>query len=262
MIDGNGKTDYNTGRCAEVRKGRKAMHAYYEKKKDQLKEQMDGFLRLIAKELKACTDKPYADLFPEMWKYYEKKLLERFPYIGGDDVSGTATLTGAYFYVAMGEVLKKYGVSMQEIGHLSVLSYERQYKRMPKMVKRVMAKTWNYPSLLKKNYLKQDRKNQANAAKNPRSFQTQTVIPPEEGCAFSWRTTVCPLASFAWRYGYEEYLPWLCNLDYVMYGVLGVPFFRKQTIADGADWCDFNIKYGVDPLPYWPPVFQQENEYK
>lgn len=238
------------------------MHAYYEKKKDQLKEQMDGFLRLIAKELKAYTDKPYADLFPDMWKYYEKKLLERFPYIGGDDVSGTANLTGAYFYVAMGEVLKKYGVSMQDIGHLAVLSYERQYKRLPKMMKWVMAKSYSYPSLLKKNYLKQDQKNAANAAKYPRSFQTQTIIPPEEGYDFSYRTTACPLAAFAWRYGYEEYLPWLCNLDYVMFGVLGVPFFREHTIADDEPYCDFNIKYDAEPLPYYPPVFQQENTFK
>ena len=238
------------------------MHAYYEKKKDQLKEQMDGFLRLIAKELKACTDRPYADLFPEMWKFYEKKLLEHFPYIGGDDVSGTSNLTGAYFYVAMGEVLKKYGVDMQEIGHLTVLSYERQYKRLPKMIRWVMARSYQYPSLMKKNYLKQDRKNAENLKKNPRSFQTQTIIPPEAGCDFSYRTLACPLAAFAKRYGYEEYLPWLCNLDYVMYGVLGVPLFREHTIADGEAYCDFNLKYAEQPLPYWPPVFQQENAYK
>ncbi len=56
-------------------------------------------------------------LLEEIWTYYEENLLEFFPYIGGDDVSGTSNLTGAYCFVAMGEVMKKYGIEIHEAGN-------------------------------------------------------------------------------------------------------------------------------------------------
>jgi hypothetical protein len=66
--------------------------------------------------------------------YYAKNLLERFPYVGGDKVSGTKNLTGAYYFVAMGEVLKRYGVTMEDNGQIMVQSYERVTMKMPGVV--------------------------------------------------------------------------------------------------------------------------------
>ena len=49
----------------------------------------------------------------------------------------------------------------------------------------------------------------------------KTMQPPAEGCVFTYHTLVCPLSDFAKKYGYEEYMPYLCNLDYVMFGRVG-----------------------------------------
>ena len=57
-------------------------------------------------------------------------------------------------------------------------------------------------------------------------------------------------------------MPYLCNLDYVMFGVLGTPLFREHTCFEDGDYCDFKLKIATEPLPYWPPVFQQDNPYK
>lgn len=54
----------------------------------------------------------------------------------------------------------------------------------------------------------------------------------------------------------------LCNLDYVMFGVLGVPLYRRHTCFANGDYCDFSLKSGVQPLPYWPPVFTQGKGYQ
>ena len=83
--------------------------------------------------------------------------------------------------------------------------------------------------------LKKDAKNAANAVKNPGSFETQTQIPPEEGYDFSYHNLVCPLSIFAKKYGYEEYMPYLCNLDNVMFGILGAPLYREHTCFDDGD---------------------------
>ena len=111
-------------------------------------------------------------------------------------------------------------------------------------------------------YRKKDRENTENAAKYPGSFETKTMRPPAEGCVFTYHTLVCPLSDFAKKYGYEEYMPYLCNLDYVMFGVLGVPLYRRHTCFANGDYCDFSLKSGVQPLPYWPPVFTQGKGYQ
>ena len=101
------------------------MHEYYAKKAAKFKKDMNGLIKPITAELEEKTGKPYAELLEEIWDHYETNLLARFPYIGGDDVSGTANLTSAYSFVAMGEVLKRYGASLEDVGYLMTLAYER-----------------------------------------------------------------------------------------------------------------------------------------
>ena len=238
------------------------MHAYYRKNAPKLKKAMNGLLKPIAEELEQYSAKSYAAVLEEIWQHYEKNMLERFPYIGGDDVSGTKNLTGAYCFVSMGEVLKRYGVSLEEIGHLMVLAYERKFNGMPGIVKAIAHKSFTNVKSLNRKYQKKDAQNAANAAQYPGSFETKTMIPPEAGYDFSYHNLVCPLSNFAKAHGYEEYMPYLCNLDYVMFGAFGVPLFREHTCFADGDYCDFKLKIDAEPLPWWPPVFQQGGGFK
>ena len=127
------------------------MHEYYAANKDKFRKGMDQFLSLVAPELEKASGKKYAELFEEIWDYYEKHLLERFPYVGGDKVSGTRNLTGAYYFVAMGEVMKRYGLAMEDIGHIMVYAYERNTLKMPGLVRTLMGKVYRSPKLLNKS---------------------------------------------------------------------------------------------------------------
>ena len=238
------------------------MHEYYAKKAPKLKKAMNGLLKPISGELENRSGKSYDAVFSEVWDHYAKNMLESFPYIGGDTVSGTRNLTGAYCFVSMGEVLKKYGVGMEEIGRLMVLAYERRFNRMPAIVKTIVQKSYTNVKALNKKFQKKDAQNAANAAKYPGSFETKTMIPPEKGFDFSYHNLVCPLADFAKAHGYEAYMPYLCNLDYVMFGVFGVPLFREHTCFEDGDYCDFKLKLDEEPMAYWPPVFAQGRGYK
>ena len=238
------------------------MHEYYAKKAPKLKKAMNSLLKPISSELESYSGKAYDAVFSEIWDHYEKNMLENFPYIGGDDVSGTGNLTGAYCFVSMGEVLKTYGAGMEEIGHLMVLAYERRFNAMPGIVKAIAHKSFTNVKSLNRKYRKKDAQNAANAAKNPGSFETLTMNPPEDGYDFSYHNLVCPLSEFAKAHGYGEYMPYLCNLDYVMFGVFGVPLFREHTCFEDGDYCDFKLKLDVEPMAYWPPVFAQRRGYK
>ena len=238
------------------------MHEYYRRKAPKLKKGMNGYLRLIAGELEEKSGKGYNELFEEIWEHYEKNMLERFPYIGGDTVSGTKNLTGAYYFVSMGEVLKRYGVSLEACGRLMVQAYERRFAALPGILKAILHQSYTNVKSLNRKYVKKDAQNAANAAQNPGSFETKTMNPPETGFDFSYHNLVCPLADFARAHGYEAYMPYLCNLDYVMFGAFDVPLFREHTCFEDGDYCDFKLKLDAKPLPYWPPVFTQENKYK
>ena len=60
----------------------------------------------------------------------------------------------------------------------------------------------------------------------------------------------------------EAYMPYLCNLDYVMFGIVGAPLFREHTCMEEGSCCDFKLKVAAKPMPYWPPVFSQGKGYK
>ena len=234
------------------------MHEYYEKNRKKLQKSLNTFLAPIAPEMQRAGG---TEALREIWEIYERDLLARFPYIGGGDVGGTKNLTEAYMLVAMGEYLRPRGVSLDEIGQLMTLAYERRMLKMPKLARKLMGKMFTNVKTLNKLFFKKDAKNAANAAKNPGSFVTETQRPPEAGYDFSYHNLVCPLADFAKQYGYEAYMPYLCNLDYVMFGILGVPLFREQTCLRGA-YCDFKLKTDAEPLDYWPPVFTQNNPWQ
>jgi len=237
------------------------MHEYYKKNISKWKKSMKNLLKYIRVELQQDTGKAYDELLEEIWQVYHDELLERFPYIGGDKISGTKNLTGAYVFVAMGEVLKRYGNDMERIGQLMVVAYTRQMQAMPSFVRAIAGKVFTNPKLLQKMFIKKDAKNAANALKNPGSFETNVQTPTEE-YPFIYHNLVCPLSNFAKKYGYQEYMPYLCNLDYAMFGALGAPLYRTHTCFEDEDYCDFSMKPGAEIMDAWPPVYTQGKGFK
>ena len=228
------------------------MHPYYLKNRQKLKKGMNGFLKLISRELEQETGQTYPRLLEEIWTCYEDRFLENFPYIGGDKSSGTSNLTGAFCFVAMGEVCRNsYGMSLEKWGFLTTECYQRYFFKIPGFIRNMTGRLMGKPKLINRLLLKKDAKNAANAAENPGSFVTQ-VQPPTEEYAAIFHTQVCPLCNFARDFGYMEYMPYICNLDYVMFAAIHVPFYREKTCAAGDGCCDFKLKPGAPVNAAWP----------
>ncbi len=227
------------------------MHIYYLNNQGKFKKQMNKLLNFIKSDLEKETRKSYAELLEETWFVYKNEMLERFPYIGGDKVSGTKNLTGAYCFVALGEVCLKHGMTLEQWGYITTLCYKRYFENIPVFMRKMIGKMYNNPIKATKMVKKKDVQNEKNALKNPESFRTKTQEPTEEYPVI-YHTIVCPLANFAVKYGYTKYMPYLCNLDYVMFEAFFVPFHREKICADGDAYCDFKIKPGADIVPSWP----------
>lgn len=227
------------------------MHEFYAANGKKFKKDMDTYLNPIAAELEAETARPYPALLEEVWDFYWRELVEHFPYIGGGRVSGTRNLTGAYCYVALGVVCRRYGMALERWGYLTTLAYERYFAQMPRVARCFMGAMFKTPGLVNRMLRKKDAKNAANARENPGSFETETQQPTAEYTTI-YHTKVCPLANFAREYGYMEYMPYICNLDYVMFAAFQVPFHREKTCAAGDDCCDFKMKRHGAVVPAWP----------
>ena len=65
-----------------------------------------------------------------------------------------------------------------------------------------------------------------------------------------YHNQVCPIYEFCKERGYMEYLPYMCNLDYVMFGIVGAPLFREHTCMEKDGFCDFKLKTGAAPMEY------------
>ena len=228
------------------------MHSYYSDNRKKFRKEMNSYLSLIQEELTTETGQNYNDLFEQIWTVYQQQMLEYFPFIGGDQSSGTRNLTGAFMFVAMGEVLRhNYGISLEKWGWLTTLCYQRFFDRIPSFLASAAGKLFRHTGLVNAMLKKKDRKNAENAEKYPGSFETRTQQPTEEYPA-NYHTLVCPLANFAREYGYMEYMPYICNLDYVMFEKMKVPFYREHTYADGDGYCDFKMKAGAQVNSSWP----------
>ncbi len=71
-------------------------------------------------------------------------------------------------------------------------------------------------------------------------------LPDEDGVSFD--VTLCPFADYFNNQGLPELTRHAaCNLDYCTARAFGVDLVRTQTIADGAEYCDFRWKFSASP---------------
>ena len=236
------------------------MHEYYAKSAPELRQTMDKYMSNVKAELEEAGGKPYAEVLEDIWALYEREMLEYFPYIGGDKASGTSNLTDGFMLVACMKVLEGYGKSLDEAAYVATLSYQRYAAKMPGIVKKLGCRVIKSGLMNRFMHMK-DKKNAANAEAYPGSFETETQEPTSEYSVI-YHTKVCPLAAFAKEHGFERYQPYECNLDYAIFGELNVPLRRTHTCFQDGDYCDFCLARNGDPLPFWPPVFTQDNEFK
>lgn len=219
---------------------------------------MISAFKYVDEDIELIFKKPYNEAIDEVWDYYIKNILNRLPYIGGDDVSGTFNLVGATQQIALIKVGETYGMTTTKWGELITESTELYFKN--KRLKMFFAKAmFKRPKLMKFIMVKAADKNRKNAIKNPGSFEFEVLESTDE-YPIKMNYTVCPICEFAKKYDYMEYMPYLCNLDYTIFKFFGVSLYRENTCADGDGYCDFKIKKGA-PIPStWPPHILDMND--
>jgi len=63
----------------------------------------------------------------------------------------------------------------------------------------------------------------------------------------------CGINTYFREQGAEEFLPYMCCLDYPLARPIGIGFHRTTTLGTGGDRCDFRYKKGRETESGWPP---------
>ena len=146
--------------------------------------------------------------------------------LGGDEAAVTKNLTGAYYFVGLGEVGKKYDITIEKWGEMATKSFERYFNKIPGLIRKMVKNISTRTKLVEMFLHKRDKKIRKNAIRYPGSFETKTQIPTDYPINFY--TTVCQLYNFAKENNYLEYMPYLCNLDYIMFNAFLFRYIGKK----------------------------------
>ncbi|MBN1382795.1 MAG: L-2-amino-thiazoline-4-carboxylic acid hydrolase [Deltaproteobacteria bacterium] len=194
----------------------------------------------IVKEIKTA----YAGLVPSV------------PYIGGKKNIFTEWLDYGVYYLAAYNVLKKAGLSVDQVGEIIFRTYETMADYPKWLLKRIGKLKYgeSYISHLKAATEK------SQLRRYPGDWVCEFVTGNGQDFDYGLDITDCGICKFYKAHNVEELAPFMCLSDYVVSKAFDRGLVRYHTVAEGDDRCDFRFKAGretfVNPLrDGWPPKF-------
>jgi hypothetical protein len=175
----------------------------------------------------------------------------KIPYIGGKDNIFTSYLIAPVILIPLVRMLKEKGHPLRETGQIMFEIMEMGYNSMPAPVR------W----ATRMGYFGEKRKEkyrQGSARSLKRQYPGDWVYDYVEcnGSSFHFGLTIkeCGIFNFWKKQGLEEFTPYLCLSDWILWKALGIEVKRTQTIANGGDLCDFFYIRKKKRVPRgWPP---------
>jgi hypothetical protein len=178
-------------------------------------------------------------LIGESREEYEA-LVPRIPFIGRNNPLLFFFLPTPR-YLAVYRALQKQGHSIEEAGHLSFQIGLAQLRSMPLLVRRLCGYLWFstwFKNRLKKRALHSQQRDY------PGNFVLDFV--EGDGLEFDYGVdySECASCKFLKSEGSLELAPYICAVDKPASELLGWGLSRTQTLAEGADKCDFRFMKG------------------
>jgi len=203
----------------------------------------------LAAALVMETSQAYVALRPEL------------PYIGGKENMFSEWLNYGAYYLAMYRALSARGHSADDAGKLIFETY-KVMADYPKWFLRVVGHFKygkKYEAKLK----------DAAAASQKRTYSGDFVSSFLEGDTenfdYGRDITECGICKLYRAQGAERLARYMCLSDYVVSKAFDRGLVRHQTIAEGADKCDFRYKKARETYVYplregWPPRFLDDDK--
>ena len=166
-------------------------------------------------------------------------VLTQMPYVGGAASRMSDFFMRLIGFMAIGRVLRRHGVSLLVIGDIERETYKAQLLTVPEAERLASGRQFMSPenqTSLREQAVK------SHAEEFPEDFVYDFVEPgPGDHFEFGIDYKACGFCKFAARHGDKEILPNICGLDFDAYATRGIHLERTQTLAGGANHCNFRF---------------------
>ena len=170
-------------------------------------------------------------------------VLTQMPYVGGVASRMTDFFMRLMGFMAISRVLRRHGVPVSVIGEIERDTYKAQLLTVPEEERLEAGR--HFMSLENQALLREQAATSATDSHQkefPEDFVYDFVEPgPNDNFEFGVNYRACGFCKFAGRYEDKEILPNICGLDFVAYAARGILLERTQTLAGGADHCNFRF---------------------
>ena len=170
-------------------------------------------------------------------------VLTQLPYVGGDASRMSDFFMRLMGFMAISRVLRRHGVPLPVIGEIERETYRAQLLTVPAAERQAAGLQFMSPenrALLREQAANSTTQDHQTAF--PQDFVYDFVEPgPGDNFEFGINYTACGFCKFAALHGDKEILPNICGLDFDAYATRGIRLVRTQTLAGGADHCNFRF---------------------
>src|SRR5215468_2387907 len=215
------------------------IHPFYEAHRSAMEAAMRQRLDLAEAMLRDCT--PFSDMDRIRQEVMDEfaVVLTQMPYVGGAASRMTDFFMRLMGFMAIGRVLRRYGVALPVIGDIERETYKAQLLTVAEDER--LASGRQFMSAENQTLLRQQAA-KSQAEEYPEDFVYEFVEPgPADSFDFGINYKACGFCKFAARHGDQDILPHLCGLDFDAYATRGIRLERTQTLAGGASHCNFRF---------------------
>ena len=215
------------------------VHPYYESHRSEMGASMRMRLDLIDDLLQqhlSLTDT--APVKSEMMQEFEV-VLTQMPYVGGAESRMSDFFMRLLGFMAIGRVLARRGVSKGVIAELELESFKRYMLTVPEAERLEAGRRFMSDD---NRAIIREQAARSHEQKYQDDFLYDYVEPgPNDTFEFGVNYRACGFCKFASKHGDREIVPHICGLDFAAYDLRGIHLERTQTLAQGAQYCNFRF---------------------
>ena len=166
-------------------------------------------------------------------------MLTQMPYVGGTASRMTDFFMRLTGFMAISRVLRRHGVPVSVIGEIERETYKAQLLTVPEAERLAAGRQFMSPE---NQVLLREQAAKSLQEEFPEDFVYDFVDPgPGDKFEFGIDYKGCGFCKFAARHGDQDILPNICGLDFDAYATQGIHLDRTQTLAGGANHCNFRF---------------------
>lgn len=238
------------------------MHPYYSKKKDKYFREIAKILSYGPKETEDLFGEKPGLILKEVQDVFVSEFLADLPFVGGNNnPNDTSNLVGCCEYAAFFVTGSMHGISNDDVGRLLTILESRHYKPLPSFLRAFIRK------LIKIRLTQSVLKMMADKSRKYSDMYPYAWIyqykKPDELYSHRLNCTRCGAYIYLKSKGLADIMPYLCNIDHVVFAAYGLPYYRTQIIAAGDKCCNNQFKRDSEPLQdHWPPHVLKKDGFK